>query len=73
MERRVRRITARERLDAYDSSENATRRLAHQDQRRRTWKMDHERRRKAEGDAAAAGPMSRWDRSACLPAAQSRK
>jgi hypothetical protein len=45
---KARRITARERRDARQSSENATRLLARQEQRRKAWKIDHERRRKEE-------------------------
>jgi hypothetical protein len=45
---KARQITARERRDARESSENATRLLARQDQRRKAWKIDHERKRKAE-------------------------
>lgn len=47
-ERRARRITARERRDARESSGNATRLLARQERRRKAWKLDYERRRKAE-------------------------
>jgi hypothetical protein len=52
---KARRITARERRDARESSENATRLLARQEQRRKAWKIDHERRRKAEAKRRQQG------------------
>jgi hypothetical protein len=52
---KARRITARERRDARESSENATRLLARQEQRRKAWKIDHERRRKAEAKQRQQG------------------
>jgi MFS family permease len=52
---KARRITAREQRDAKESSANATRLLARQEQRRKAWKIDYERKRKAEAKQRERG------------------
>lgn len=52
---RARRITARERRDAREGSENTTRLLARQEQRRKAWKVDYERKRKEEAKQRQRG------------------
>jgi hypothetical protein len=52
---KTRQITARERRHARESSENATRLLARQEQSRKAWKIDQERKRKAEAKQRQQG------------------
>lgn len=55
MGRKARQIIARERRDAWESSENASRYLARLDQRRKAWKIENERKRKAEAKRREQG------------------
>jgi hypothetical protein len=53
--RKARQIIARERRDNRESSENASRFRARQDQRRKAWEIDHERKRKSEAKRRQQG------------------
>jgi hypothetical protein len=48
-------ITARERREALVRSQNANRHLARQDQRLKAWKIEQERKRKAEAKRLQQG------------------